>query len=56
MTMISAGFVVTVCAVALSLATADEWCLWATIPVNLGLSILLFGFGRTSSGATRSPK
>jgi hypothetical protein len=41
-TILCAGFVVTVCAIALSLATADEWCLWAAIPANLGLSVLLF--------------
>jgi Na+/proline symporter len=47
MTIISAGFLVTVSAVALSLGTADEGWLWAATPVNLGLSILLFALGKT---------
>ncbi|MGZ6565724.1 MAG: hypothetical protein ACXVH1_40465, partial [Solirubrobacteraceae bacterium] len=42
MVIICAGFLGTVCAVALSLATADEWWLWAAIPANLGLSVLLY--------------
>jgi hypothetical protein len=50
MAIICAGFPVTVCAVSLSLATADEWFLWAAIPANLGLSVLLFALGRLSSG------
>jgi Na+/proline symporter len=47
MTIISAGFLVTVSAVALSLGTADDGWLWAATPVNLGLSILLFALGKT---------
>jgi hypothetical protein len=53
MVIICAGFLGTVCAVALSLATADEWWLWAVIPANLGLSVLLFALGRLCR--TRSP-
>jgi hypothetical protein len=50
MAIICAGFFVTVCAVSLSLATADEWYLWGAIPANLGLSVLLFSVGRIGSG------
>jgi hypothetical protein len=50
-TTICVGFLVTLGAVALSLATADEWWLWVAIPANLGLSVLLFALGRTSSGS-----
>ena len=49
--IICAGFLVTLGTVALSLATADEWWLWVAIPANLGLSVLLFALGRTSSGS-----
>jgi hypothetical protein len=49
--IICAGFLVTLVTVALSLATADEWWLWVTIPTNLGLSVLLFALGRTTSGS-----
>ena len=49
MAIICAGFLVTVCAVALSLATADEWWLWAVIPANLGLSVLLFALAQLPS-------
>ena len=49
MVIICAGFLGTVCAVALSLATADEWWLWAVVPANLGLSVLLFGFAQLPS-------
>ena len=40
MATICVGFLVTASAVALSLATADQWWLWAGIPANLGLSVL----------------
>ena len=49
MVIICAGFLGTVCAVALSLATADEWWLWAVVPANLGLSVLLFAFAQLPS-------
>jgi hypothetical protein len=49
MMIICAGFLCTVCAVALSLTTADEWWLWAVVPANLGLSVLLFAFAQLPS-------
>lgn len=49
--IICAGFLVTLVTIALSLATADEWWLWVAIPTNLGLSVLLFALGRTTSGS-----
>ena len=55
MVIICAGFLVTVCAVALSLATADEWWLWAAIPANLGLSVLLYALVQRASKRETAP-
>lgn len=56
MVIICAGFLVTVCAVALSLATADEWWLWAAIPANLGLSVLLYALVQRPSKRETAPR
>ena len=55
MVIICAGFLGTVCAVALSLATADEWWLWAAIPANLGLSVLLYALVQRPSKRETAP-
>ncbi|MGZ5881721.1 MAG: hypothetical protein ACXWJO_08165 [Xanthobacteraceae bacterium] len=55
MVIICAGFLGTVCAVALSLATADEWGLWAAIPANLGLSVLLYALVQRPSKRETAP-
>jgi hypothetical protein len=55
MAIICAGFFVTAGAVALSLATADEWWLWAAIPANLGLSVLLFALVQLRSKRETAP-
>jgi hypothetical protein len=56
MVIICAGFLGTVCAVALSLATADEWWLWAAIPANLGLSVLLYALVQRPSKRETAPR
>jgi hypothetical protein len=56
MVIICAGFLGTVCAVALSLATADEWWLWAAIPANLGLSVLLYALVQRFSKRETAPR
>ena len=56
MVIICAGFLGTVCAVALSLATADEWWLWAAIPANLGLSVLLYALVQLPSKRESAPR
>jgi peptidoglycan/LPS O-acetylase OafA/YrhL len=56
MAIICLGFLVTVCAVALSLATADEGWLWGAIPANLGLSVLLFALVQLCSKRGTAPR
>ena len=56
MAIICTGFLVTVCAVALSLVAADEWWLWAAIPANLGLSALLFALVQRRSTRETAPR
>jgi len=55
MATICVGFLVTASAVALSLATADQWWLWAGIPANLGLSVLLFALAQLRSKRGTAP-
>jgi hypothetical protein len=47
--VIASGAAVAIGAVAVALATANEWWLWAAAPASLGAAMLLFALGRLQS-------